>query len=50
MANAWNHPHFAVPRWNISATSTVGTMNGQVRALNGSPGTREIDIRLRLEF
>jgi hypothetical protein len=50
MANALNHPNFAVPRSNISATSTVGTINSQVRALNGSPSTREVDIGLRLEF
>ena len=50
MSNALNHPNFAVPRSNISATSTVGTINSQVRALNGSPSTREIDIGLRLEF
>jgi hypothetical protein len=48
MANALNHPNFAVPRSNISATSTVGTINSQVRALNGSPSTREIDLGLRL--
>jgi hypothetical protein len=50
MANALNHPNFAVPRSNISATSTVGTINSQVRALNGSPSTREVDIGVRLEF
>jgi hypothetical protein len=50
MANALNHPNFAVPRSNISATSTVGTINSQVRALNGSPSTREIDVGVRLEF
>ena len=50
MANALNHPNFAVPRSNISAISTVGTINSQVRALNGSPSTREIDLGLRLEF
>jgi hypothetical protein len=50
MANALNHPNFAVPRSNISATSTVATINSQVRALNGSPSTREIDVGLRLEF
>jgi hypothetical protein len=50
MANALNHPNFAIPRSNISATSTVGTINSQVRALNGTPSTREIDLGLRLEF
>lgn len=50
MSNALNHPNFAVPRSNISATSTVGTIASQVRALNGTPSTREIDLGLRLEF
>ncbi|HYL37727.1 MAG TPA: TonB-dependent receptor [Bryobacteraceae bacterium] len=50
MANALNHPNFAVPRSNISAASTVGTINGQVRALLGEPAPRQIDFALRLEF
>jgi hypothetical protein len=50
MANAFNHPNFAVPRANISARSTVGTINGQVRALLGEPAPRQIDFALRLEF
>jgi hypothetical protein len=50
MANALNHPNFAVPRANISSRSTVGTINGQVRALLGEPGPRQIDFTLRLEF
>ncbi len=50
MANALNHPNFANPRANISSRGTVGTINSQVRALNGSPSPREIDLGLRLEF
>lgn len=50
MANALNHPNFAVPRSNISSRGTVGTIAGQVRALLGEPAPRQIDFALRLEF
>ncbi len=50
MANALNHPNFAVPRANISSRGTVGTIAGQVRALLGEPAPRQIDFALRLEF
>ena len=50
MANALNHPNFAVPRSNISSRGTLGTIAGQVRVLNGSPSPREIDLGLRMEF
>ena len=50
MANALNHPNFAVPRANISSRGTVGTIASQVRVLNGSPSPREIDLGLRVEF
>jgi hypothetical protein len=50
MVNALNHPNFAVPRANISAPGTVGTINSMARVLNGEPATREINLGLRLEF
>jgi hypothetical protein len=50
MANALNHPNFAVPRPNISSRGTLGTIASQVRVLNGSPSPREIDLGLRVEF
>ncbi|MGH9325651.1 MAG: carboxypeptidase regulatory-like domain-containing protein [Terriglobia bacterium] len=50
MANALNHPNFAAPRSNISATSTVATISGSERALVGEPAPREIDFGLRLLF
>jgi hypothetical protein len=50
MVNALNHPNFAVPRANISAPGTVGTINAMARVLNGEPATREINLGLRLEF
>jgi hypothetical protein len=50
MVNALNHPNFAVPRSNISAPGTVGTINGLARVLNGEPATREINLGLRIEF
>jgi hypothetical protein len=50
MVNAFNHPNFAVPRFNISAPGTVGTINAMARVLNGEPATREINLGLRLEF
>jgi hypothetical protein len=50
MANALNHPNFANPRANISSRGTVGTITGQVRALLGEPGPRQIDFGLRLTF
>ncbi len=50
MANALNHPNFAVPRANISSKGTVGTIAGQVRALLGEPAPRQIDFALRLQF
>jgi len=49
MANALNHPNFAVPRSNISSRGTVGTIASQVRVLNGSPSPREIDLGLRVD-
>jgi hypothetical protein len=50
MANALNHPNFSNPRANISSRGTVGTITGQVRALLGEPGPRQIDFGLRLIF
>jgi hypothetical protein len=50
MANALNHPNFSNPRANISSRGTVGTITGQVRALLGEPGPRQIDFGLRLTF
>ena len=50
MANAFNHPNFAVPRSNIRSVGNVATISSMARVLNGLPATREIDIGLRLEF
>ena len=50
MVNALNHPNFAIPRSNIRNQGTSRTINSMARVLNGLPATREIDLRLRLEF
>lgn len=50
MANAFNHPNFGTPRANISAASTLNTINSQVRAMGGQPAARQIDFALRFTF
>lgn len=50
MSNAFNHPNFANPNPDISATSEVGVITSQGRANVGEPSPREIVFELRFEF
>ncbi len=50
MANAFNHPNFALPAANISSPATVGRITSSVPATFGTVAPREIDFQLRLEF
>jgi hypothetical protein len=50
MANALNHPNFALPAANISAPATVGRITSSVPATFGTVAPREIDFQLRIEF
>jgi hypothetical protein len=50
MANAFNHPNFALPAANISSPSTVGRITSTVPATFGTVAPREIDLQLRLSF
>ena len=50
MANAFNHPNFALPASNISAPGSVGRSTSSVPATFGTVAPREIDFQLRIEF
>jgi hypothetical protein len=50
MANAFNHPNFALPAANISSPSTVGRITSTVPATFGTVAPREIDLQLRISF
>ncbi|HUQ90933.1 MAG TPA: hypothetical protein VM120_04565, partial [Bryobacteraceae bacterium] len=50
MANALNHPNFALPASNISVPATVGRITSSVPATFGTVAPREIDLQLRIEF
>jgi carboxypeptidase family protein len=49
-ANVFNHPSFALPGSNISATAAVGRITNSATAIFGTVAPREIDFQLRLEF
>jgi hypothetical protein len=49
-ANVFNHPSFALPGSNISATAAVGRITNSATAIFGTVAPREIDVQLRLDF
>jgi len=50
MADALNHPNFAIPAANISAPGTVGVISGLTGAALVEPTARQINFNLRLAF
>lgn len=50
MANAFNHPNFALPSSNISSPATVAKITSSVPSTFGTVAPREIDFQVRLEF
>jgi hypothetical protein len=50
MANAFNHPNFALPSSNISSPATVAKITSSTPATFGTVAPREIDFQVRLEF